>query len=957
MLASPERTSAYIVLEDQVSARKALDELGAKAPTTLAARGTFTINTLRARHEELQAPIIDRLRALPGVANVRGRWLANLIGFEASAKTIREVADWPEVAGVYLDAPWEFEQVVATAAAVSEPDGREVGHSVIRAPEMWALGYTGYGGVAFTADTGVDPFHPALNHKYAGLTLGTPSWYDFQDGVPLPADCDDHGTHVNGTVLGLDRSTNDTIGVAFNAHWFGGAILCGFGTVDNIGAFEWALDPDGDLSTSEDRPFVINNSWRDPSITDIECQNSNPYPRVLDNLFAAGVSVVFSAGNSGPDSLTITPPHNYNAGLVNAFTVGALDGARGGLPIADFSSRGPALCTRDSLPLDIKPEVSAPGVRVRSCIPGGGYANFSGTSMAAPHTSGAILLLHEAFPNLTGEDLQLALYFSARDLGTPGEDNTFGRGVIDVMAAYEYLVDQGHDPVPPRRPETAIAMTAIDAADAQCGGQLLADITVLNEGTTDITELGYVVLADADTIGRGVVSVDLPAGATVSEQIEVATDLLGDHRLALVVTEADGAPLERALDLGGTFEVEFSDDQPATLTVEAETGELCIGSVVDLRFTSDTNDDPILSYFNIGSQAGRVPLDAEPTFTTPVLTEETTFVGVPEYQVSGGPDVPDEDRRTVLDPLGSEMVVSVSRPTHIRTFDIVAAEAGRIIVQIFDDEDVLVGRESTTVQEGLNTLEIDAFLEPGPLYTISFRRSVDLAIDLNARVRGSRLGDLVRVFTVSDPDNSAIRNSSYFLFNFQLGYIDGCVAQSVTLVPDADRTATELAVQVVGEPRVGESFTLAETALDGANRAYDWVVDDEPQADRSGSIVVTPTAPGELRAKVSTIDDANCATGASLTVEVEEASLSAETPLISDAQLFPNPAQLKVSLTGGIEYAVEYAELRSVTGVLVRRYRGDRRDFDLAGVAAGNYVLSAFGREGLLAQEQLVVAD
>ena len=86
-------------------------------------------------------------------------------------------------------------------------------------------------------------------------------------------------------------------------------------------------------------------------------------------------------------------------------------------------------------------------------------------------------------------------------------------------------------------------------------------------------------------------------------------------------------------------------------------------------------------------------------------------------------------------------------------------------------------------------------------------------------------------------------------------------------------------------------------------------------------------------------------------MEVEEASL------ISDAQLFPNPAQLKVSLTGGIEYAVEYAELRSVTGVLVRRYRGDRRDFDLAGVAAGNYVLSAFGREGLLAQEQLVVAD
>ena len=46
--------------------------------------------------------------------------------------------------------------------------------------------------------------------------------------------------------------------------------------------------------------------------------------------------------------------------------------------------------------------------------------------MAAPHISGAILLLREAFPNTTGTEVKMALYMSATDLGDEGEDNTFG---------------------------------------------------------------------------------------------------------------------------------------------------------------------------------------------------------------------------------------------------------------------------------------------------------------------------------------------------------------------------------------------------------------------------------------------------------------------------------------------------------------------------------------------------
>jgi subtilisin family serine protease len=59
--------------------------------------------------------------------------------------------------------------------------------------------------------------------------------------------------------------------------------------------------------------------------------------------------------------------------------------------------------------------------------------------MASPHIAGSVALLRQAFPNKTGKQILEALYWTAQDLGTSGEDNTYGMGVIDVWAAFQYL--------------------------------------------------------------------------------------------------------------------------------------------------------------------------------------------------------------------------------------------------------------------------------------------------------------------------------------------------------------------------------------------------------------------------------------------------------------------------------------------------------------------------------------
>lgn len=89
--------------------------------------------------------------------------------------------------------------------------------------------------------------------------------------------------------------------------------------------------------------------------------------------------------------------------------------------------------------MTIKPEAVAPGTSVRSAVPGG-YGFKTGTSMASPHAGGVIALLMEAFPWATGTEIKLALLATATDLGVAGEDNTYGHGLIDAGAAYQFLL-------------------------------------------------------------------------------------------------------------------------------------------------------------------------------------------------------------------------------------------------------------------------------------------------------------------------------------------------------------------------------------------------------------------------------------------------------------------------------------------------------------------------------------
>ncbi|MCX7878935.1 MAG: S8 family serine peptidase, partial [Ignavibacteria bacterium] len=434
----------FVLLKDRVDIER-LDEELYRINASPEFRAKTVITSLMQKASATQGPIVEYLKEQMQTGRVRNfqqYWISNFIWIEAVPSVIFDIASRTDIDELDLDAELDYDRPVAFEPAGDKTESVEPGLRVINAHLLWQIGITGSGRLVMSEDTGVNGNHPSLNYKWRGNNGA--QWYHAwldptNPNSNFPVDCDNHGTHTTGIMTG--RAGSDTIGVAPDAQWIAARTICsGNSTNNHMYAFQWAMNPDSNVNTTNDMPDAVNCSWHDPS-QPVGGDCTGIYVSVLAAMEAAGIAVVFSAGNSGPGASTITRPKNMNANLVRVFCVGNINGnVSPPYPINSSSSRGPANCGGPGKLL-FKPEVSAPGTSVRSALISG-YGSLTGTSMASPHVAGAVALLKQAFPNRTGKEILEALYWTAIDHGSPGEDNTYGMGVIDCWAAYRYLLGQ-----------------------------------------------------------------------------------------------------------------------------------------------------------------------------------------------------------------------------------------------------------------------------------------------------------------------------------------------------------------------------------------------------------------------------------------------------------------------------------------------------------------------------------
>lgn len=442
--ASSGITEFLVFLKDQA------DLSGAGQLDTKLEKGAFVYQKLTEIARRTQPAILATLQE-QGVEH-RSYWIANMIWVRGNADILQTLASDSRVDHIYANPQVRFAQPQIQAVS-NQPAAVEWNIAKVNAPAVWAAGYAGQGAVIAGQDTGYEWTHPALKSHYRGWN-GTSadhnySWHDAihsgggSCGANSPQPCDDtnHGTHTMGTMVGDDGGANQ-IGMAPGAKWIGCRNMNqGVGSPATYSeCYQWFLAPT-DLNGQNPRPdlapHVINNSWGCPPSEG--CVDPNVLLSVVNAVRAAGIVTVHSAGNSGSACSSITDP----AAIYDAsFTIGATNSSD---QIASFSSRGPVTVDGSNR---LKPNVSAPGVGIRSSVPGGSYqSGWNGTSMAGPHVAGLVALMISARPNLAGHvsDIERIIEHTALPQtttqncgGVPGSqvpNNTFGWGRIDALAA------------------------------------------------------------------------------------------------------------------------------------------------------------------------------------------------------------------------------------------------------------------------------------------------------------------------------------------------------------------------------------------------------------------------------------------------------------------------------------------------------------------------------------------
>ena len=447
----------WIVLNEQA------DVSGAKYLTTKDEKGEYVFNKLTETATRTQKKFLPLLNSK--AESFQQFWIANAIYIVGDIELAKELAAFKEVKELL---PNPKMRMITPVEMIPEQPAKkdntlvaiEWGVSKINAPQVWAMGYKGQGVVIGGQDTGIEWDHICIQEQYRGWNgVSADHNYNWHDaihtggggscGVNSMKPCDDHnhGTHTIGTIVGDDLVGNQ-IGIAPQAKWMGARNMnVGVGTpATYIECFQWFLAPTNLANQSPQpskAPHVINNSWGCDATEGCNSSNWPTMETAVNNLRAAGVVVVASAGNDGPNCNTIDGPPAFYDG---SFTVGATNSSDA---IVGFSSRGNVSADGSGR---IKPDVSAPGYQVRSCIKNGGFATYSGTSMAGPHVVGAVALLISAVPSLAGqvdtiesilEKTAVKITSSQTCNGTAPAtypNNTVGYGRVNVLAAVNYAL-------------------------------------------------------------------------------------------------------------------------------------------------------------------------------------------------------------------------------------------------------------------------------------------------------------------------------------------------------------------------------------------------------------------------------------------------------------------------------------------------------------------------------------
>jgi len=266
------------------------------------------------------------------------------------------------------------------------------------------------------ADTGYDLDHPDLpkGDAVTGTTQQSTDW---------DTDPNSHGTHVAGTIAAIGGNGIGVKGVISN----GNVKLHISKVLNNRATGSTSEVIAGYEDCVANGAKVINMSLGGGGA-------SSSFQNAITSAYNQGVVTVAAAGNNN------SRRYFYPASYDHVVSVASVDSSNVRSSFSNYND---------------KVDIAAPGSGVLSTVNGGGYASFSGTSMASPHVAGVAALVWSTNPSLSNQNIMDILENSATDLGESGYDNLYGHGLVNAEAAYNLAQSPQISPAPTPAPEVS----------------------------------------------------------------------------------------------------------------------------------------------------------------------------------------------------------------------------------------------------------------------------------------------------------------------------------------------------------------------------------------------------------------------------------------------------------------------------------------------------------------------
>ena len=571
---------------------------------------------------QLRAADASGQRVMRGLgANVRLARRFNRLPFvalEVGAAERAALQRSPDVVRVFDDV------IVRPVLAQSVP--------LIQGDQAWNAGYDGTGTTIAVLDTGVDANHPFLAGKvvdevcFSSTVAGTstsfcPNGTDEQSGPGAAAPCSAadclHGTHVAGIAAGNGSGAGVSFsGVAKGANVMAiqvfshvtDAAACG-GSAPCAGAFSSDIIAGLEYVSQHAAAFnVVAANMSLGGQTFAAACDDQPYKPAIDSLRSINVATVIAAGNDASGSEIASP-----ACISSAISVGSTDKSN---QVSYFSNVASFL------------SLFAPGDGINSSVPGGGFAQLSGTSMAAPHVAGTWAIMRQAAPAASVSTILSAL----RNTGLPITDTRifFGGGQtvprVSIFSALSTLVPINHPaPVisslsPARLRAGATAAVTVTVNGTGFDGSSLVNWNGAARPTTVVTttQLQAVLSAtDVNNAGAaGLISVTNPSpGGGTSAPVTLPIDP-PPSLVPSTLTPAPGTPLTVTLSKGYGGANDWLAFASTTSANNSFVTFVYVGSgVTDRTWTINTPSTPGTYEFRLFSNNTYTRLATSPTVT------------------------------------------------------------------------------------------------------------------------------------------------------------------------------------------------------------------------------------------------------------------------------------------------------------------------------------------------------